>query len=156
VAFGRRIQRTRAGEVRLRLPREEQEVLRVLGAELASRLEDPHDDPTLRRLFPPAYSDDEEGDADYRRLVGDQLLDGRRRALATLEATVGRDRLTDAEAQAWLTALNDARLVIGTRLDVTEEMDFTTVRPEDPEARDVSLYLYLTWLQEQLVEAIAG
>jgi hypothetical protein len=51
--------------------------------------------------------------------------------------------------------LNDARLVLGTRLDVTEETDFGAVDAEDPEAQELAVYAYLTWLQGELVEAVA-
>jgi hypothetical protein len=51
--------------------------------------------------------------------------------------------------------LNDLRLVLGTRLDVTEEMDFD-LDPSDPSAAELAVYAYLSWLQEQLVEALAA
>lgn len=112
-------------------------------------------DPSLRRLFPPAHEDPEH-EEEYRGLVRDQLLTGRRRALATLEETVDRETLTAEEAEAWLTVLNDARLMLGTRLGVTEETDFGAVDPEKPDAQELAVYAYLTWLQGELVEAVAG
>ena len=150
-----RIERARDGTVRLKLPRAERALLRTVHAELRELLDDAPDDPDLRRLFPPAYADDAESDAEYRRLVGDQLGEGRRRALDTVAATLDRDRLTADEADAWLRALNDARLVLGTRLDVTEEMDFSKFERGDPRAPHVATYLYLSWLVEQLVEALS-
>jgi hypothetical protein len=53
-----------------------------------------------------------------------------------------------------MTAVNDMRLVIGTRIDVQEEStpsDFS----DDPE-REMSfqLYVFLTWLLEAIVEAL--
>jgi hypothetical protein len=149
-----RIDRARGGAIRLRLPAPERALLRSLLAELLHLLDDP-DDPDLRRLFPAAYEDPER-QAEYRELVGDGLLAGRVRALATLEATVDRDTLTPEEADAWLRALNDARLVLGTRLDVREDLDFTAVDPRDPNAGRLAVYAYLSWLQEQLVEALAA
>ena len=79
---------------------------------------------------------------------------GRRAALRTLAGTLDRDRLDEAELAAWLTALNDLRLVLGTRLDVGEELG--RVDPGDPRAPALSLYAYLSWLQEQAVEAAAA
>jgi hypothetical protein len=49
-------------------------------------------------------------------------------------------------------ALNQLRLVLGTRLDVTEDVYETVIDPLDPDASDLAVYLYLTWLQEQFVE----
>lgn len=149
----RRIERTREGEVRLRLPREERELLRSLPAQLRRLLDEAPEDPSLERLFPPAY-DDDESEAEYRRLMGDELLDGRRKALRVLEETLDRDRLSAEQAQAWLTALNDLRLVLGTRLDVRDETLLASLRPDDPRAPELAVYAYLSWLQEQLVEAL--
>jgi uncharacterized protein DUF2017 len=150
----RRIERTRSGEIRLRLPRHERALLRSLPGELRRRLVEAPDDPSLERLFPPAY-DDAEDEAEYRGLMGDELTEGRRRALRVVEETIDQDRLTTEQAEAWLTALNDLRLVLGTRLDVTDEMLLERLRPDDPNAFEISLYGYLSWLQEQLVEALS-
>jgi hypothetical protein len=149
----RRIQASGEGSLRLRLPREERDLLRALPAQLRSLLDDAPEDPSLERLFPPAY-DDTESEADYRRLMRDELLDGRRRALETLEETLDSERLSAEEAQAWLTALNDLRLVLGTRLDVSEDELLERLDPADPRAPTLGLYAYLSWLQEQLVEAL--
>jgi len=149
----RRIKQTRDGTFRLRLPPEERDLLRTLPAQLRSLLDEAPEDPSLERLFPPAY-DDAESEAEYRRLMRDELLDGRRRALAVLEETVEHDRLSQEQAQAWLTALNDLRLVLGTRLDVREDDLLERLDPADPRAPALGLYAYLSWLQEQLVEAL--
>lgn len=151
----RRIERARGGAIRLRLPAPERELLRTLRAELELLLEGDRDDPDLRRLFPPAH-EDRERDAEYRELVGDQLLAGRARALATLERTIDSRTLTAEEADAWLRALNDVRLVLGTRLDVREDIDYSALDLHDPDARELAVYAYLSWLQEQLVEALAS
>jgi Domain of unknown function (DUF2017) len=152
---GHGIERTPEGDFHLRLPRAERDLLRHLRAELEQLLDAAPEDPSLRRLFPPAY-DDEADESEYRRLMRDELLGGRRRALRVLEETAGRDRLSPDEAQAWLTALNDLRLVLGTRLDVSEETFLDGLDPDDPRAPELALYAYLSWLQEQLVEAIGG
>jgi uncharacterized protein DUF2017 len=151
----RRIERTRDGGVRLRLPQDERALLRSLPAQLRALLDEAPEDPSLERLFPPAY-DDAENEDEYRRLMGDELLDGRRRALRVVEETLDQDRLSSEQAQAWLTALNDLRLVLGTRLDVRDETLLAGLRPDDPRAPELAVYAYLSWLQEQLVEALEG
>ncbi len=149
-----RIRRGRGGELRLRLPDDERELLHLLCEELGERVDDDPGHPDLRRLFPPAHADDAEADAEYRRLVGRQLASARGSALQTVRATIDGETLSAEEAEAWLTVLNDLRLVLGTRLDVTEEMDFD-LDPNDPGAAELAVYAYLSWLQEQLVEALA-
>jgi Domain of unknown function (DUF2017) len=150
------IERDRRGGFRLRLSDGERELLRTLPAELQALLGSEPDDPALRRLFPPAYDEDEEGEAEYRRLMADDLLEGRRRALRLVQETAGRDRLTAEELDAWLRALNDLRLVLGTKLGMTEEMYDLEIDPAHPQAYELSVYGYLSWLQEQLVAAAAG
>ena len=110
----------------------------------------------MRRLFPPAYEDDAAGEREYRRMMRDELLAGRLAALRALEETAGRKRVSEEELHAWLGALNDLRLVLGTRLGVTEEMDERDLEPGRPGARELAVYVYLTWLQEQVLEALAN
>jgi hypothetical protein len=153
VFLPRQIERDAAGGVRLHLRRDEVLLLRGLLDELAVLLEDP-DDPALRRLFPPAHAD-RESEEQYRSLVRDTLVAGRSNALAAVRDTLGRENLSPDEADAWLRALNDLRLVLGTRLDVTEEIDYEELDLHEPHGRDLAVYAYLSWLQEQLVEALA-
>ena len=143
------IERASDGGVLLRLSPEERALVASLAGELRAQLDAGTDEPSLRRLFPPAY-DDEQDEQAYRELAGDGLLDGRRQALELVAATAGSDRLSAEEADAWLRALNDLRLVIGTRLDVQEDALF-----EGPQSPELALYGYLSWVQEQLVAALA-
>jgi hypothetical protein len=85
----------------------------------------------------------------------EELLDGRRAALEIVETTAGQDRLTEEDVHAWIGALNDLRLVLGTRLDVTEEVYETELDPGDPQAPELAVYGYLTWLQDSLISAVA-
>ncbi len=148
----RKIERDPAGGVRLNFEEQELLLLRELLAELEVLLEDP-DDPAVRRLFPPAH-DDRESEEQYRSLVRGQLLGGRAEALATVRRTLGHETLSPKEADAWLRAFNDLRLVLGTRLDVTEDIEFEGLDPREPRGRDLAVYAYLSWLQEELVEAL--
>jgi hypothetical protein len=147
------VRRNRKGEFEVRLPAEERELLRTLAPQLRQLLDDDLSDPGLRRLFPTAYADDPAREEEYKRMVRDDLLDRRRAAVDTLLATIDRTRLTEEELLAWMGAVNDLRLVLGTRLDVSEEMD-PAPDPSDPSAAMLSLYGYLGYLLEMLVEAI--
>lgn len=142
------------GGVRLRLSPEERTLLVGLTADLRELLEATPDDPSLRRLFPPAYDDDADQRA-YRELTGDSLLDGRRDALELLAQTADREQLSAEEADAWLRALNDLRLVLGTRLDVQEDTFASEPDLNEPRGHALAVYGYLSWLQEQLVEALS-
>ena len=138
--------------MRLRLDVYERILLTDLLDELERLLDDP-DDIELRRLFPPAYSDRVD-DEQYRSLVRDQLVSGRAKALATVRKTLAGETLDLEQADQWLRALNDMRLVLGTRWDVTEQLDYAQLGLNDPRGRELAVYGYLSWLQEQLVEAL--
>jgi MoxR-like ATPase len=152
VAFRSRIRRVDGGAVRLDLDEDERAVLLGIGEELGALLEEEPDDPSLRRLYPSAH-EDERLEQEFRELTRSQLATGRQRALETLRQTVGNELLSPEQADAWLRALNDARLVLGTRLDVTEDYDWEALDANTPRAPELALYAYLSWLQEQLVEA---
>ena len=149
----RRIARQRGGGYRLRLTQPERDLLQALPGQLMELLET--DDPSLRRLKPPAYGDDAEASAEYTAMVGDDLLEGRRLALATMARTATADRLTEDELGSWLTAINDVRLVLGTRLGVTDDTQGFMPSADDPQAPEWVAYNYLSWLQEEVVAALS-
>ena len=149
-----RIARDRNGGYRLRLPAEERELLRSLPAQLREVLKT--DDPSLRRLFPPAYTDDDEANDEFRRLMRDELLEGKLAALRIVEETAGADHLTGEQLEGWLGALESLRLYLGTQLDVTEQTYEEELDPDDPSAPALALYGYLSWLQEEAVAALSS
>ncbi len=144
--------RRKGDRVRLYLDAHEQALLRELLDQLEPLLADT-DDPSMRRLFPPAYSD-EKSDDQYRSLVRDQLVRGRAKSLATMRDTLANEAIDLEQADEWLRALNDLRLVLGTRLDVSEDLDYETIDLDTPRGRDLAVYGHLAWLQEQLVDAL--
>ena len=60
-------------------------------------------------------------------------------------------RLSRDQADAWLGALNDLRLVLGTRLEVTEDLDADDLAEDDPRLPGLEIYGWLGWLQESLL-----
>lgn len=152
--FSRRQFRRKGDQVLLHLDVQERLLLNELIDELERLLDDP-DDPELRRLFPPAYSEPS-NDEQYRSLVRDQLVSGRAKALATVRETMDGETLDAEQADQWLRALNDMRLVLGTRWDVTEQLDYGKLDLDEPRGRELAVYGYLSWLQEQLVDALGS
>jgi hypothetical protein len=145
------VKRTRSGRFQLHLSPLERDLLRSLPRELQALLDGAEGgtlDPSLRRLFPPAYPDDPVADAEYRTLVHDDLVARRRAALDVMAATVEATDLDEDQLSQWLSALNDIRLVLGTRLDVQED-------DVGRRGREYDLYRYLTYLEEMVVEALA-
>ncbi|MGW0119598.1 DUF2017 domain-containing protein [Streptomyces sp. NPDC003327] len=153
-------------------PAEDEDPLAALFAEGPS---EPPSDPALRRLFPDAYGDDSEelraAAADFRRYTENDLRARKRedalvvvRALDALTSEAAGEggavlKLTADESRAWLGALNDLRLTIGTRLEVSddEESELLYRLPDsDPRKPMVMAYLWLGALQESLVETLMG
>jgi hypothetical protein len=126
------------------------------------------DDPAWQRLLPDASSGDgdeaEQMSEEFRRLMDGDLRRGKAEALRALQsdlAALGRDAggslmLKADRAEVWLQALNDIRLVVGVRLDVTEDMldVLRHLAPDDPRVPLLVAYERLTWLQESLVTAV--
>jgi len=114
----------------------------------------PPTDPVLARLLPDGYRDDAEAAAEFRRLTESELRRQKRasadRLLADLPEGGGEVRLDPETTERWLGTLNDVRLALGTRLDVTEDM----VEPaeDDPDAAAYVVYTWLTQLQDVLVQ----
>ena len=148
-----RIRRTRRGRFQLRLPAAERALLRQLAEELRELLGT--EDPALARLFPPGYASDPESDRQYREMVRGDLTAERLAGLQILERTLDSTSLDEEEIGAWLNSVNDMRLVLGTRLDVTDEMNEQGVPPGDERAPRFDVYRYLTWLEWQLVDVMA-
>ncbi len=108
----------------------------------------------LRRLYPTAYPDDAERDAMFRSLLHDQLLMSRLDAIDVVQATIGNDELSGDEADAWMSTINQIRLVLGTRLDVSE--DDTSIDEDDPNATGHVVYQVMSHLLDELTTARAS
>jgi hypothetical protein len=133
------------------------ELAAILGAGGPAR---PPEDPVLARLFPDAYREDPDAAGEFRRYTEPGLRSGKvaaaRTVLATLPGKGGKVRLTPADGQVWLRALNDVRLALGVRLGITEdyEHELGGLSSDDPRAAYLAVYDWLTYLQETLVRAL--
>jgi hypothetical protein len=152
----RRIKRTRRG-FDVRLPEREREVLRALPDQMRALLDDADpEDLAVRRLFPSAYLDDEAASADFDGVVRGDLERQRREALDTLARTVDEPAVAEDDLLSWLSVVNDVRLVIGVRLAVTEGSTAADFAGDEEASSSYALYAYLTYLEEEIVEALAG
>jgi hypothetical protein len=153
---GRRIKRARKGGFDLRLPAPERELVVSLVGQLKHLLagDDLAEEPSVRRLFPSAYADDAVRDGEYRELVHDDLLAARLGALDVVASTVEESHLDEEQLLAWMGAVNDLRLVLGTRLDVSEDT-LGDPDPDDPDGPSFAVYHYLSFLLESIVDALS-
>ncbi len=116
--------------------------------------EDPSSDPAVARLFPAAVPDDVMANLEYEQRHGNELLLGKLEALDTVDATLAKDELTEDEVLAWLGSLNSIRLVVGTRLDLTETSTERDFADDEQAAGLFEMYRYLTWLEGWIIEAL--
>jgi len=129
------------------------------------------DDPVLARLFPTAYTDDEEAAGEFRRFTEGALRDGKARNAvliidqleeAGLPPELEEDglwidvELSAGQASAWMRSFTDIRLALATRLGIEEgDEDYWRSLPEeDPRAHVHDIYEWVGYLQETLVEAV--
>jgi len=124
---------------------------------------DEPEDPALARLLPSAYPDDAEATAEFRRLTQDGIRARKTASVVTVLESLHTDSkrvvLDAAGCQSWLTALADLRLVLGTRLGVTDDPS-TQQWDEDEAATDpraglLSVYDWLGYLQDTLVRVLS-
>jgi uncharacterized protein DUF2017 len=155
--------RRRDGSLDVTLTEPEVELLRSVVEQMSVVLEAPEETSNTERLFPPAYLDDPDAQAEFARLMTDDLLEGKRRSLASVAATLERVevkrggrrvRLSADEAQDWLAMLNDARLTLGTRLEITPETYDSDIDPDSPDALAHEVFRYLGYVEEYLLEAL--
>ena len=165
------------GATQIDLPDDERDVLTALARDVASMLTsdvgeaaatDPlevavgwsetpvekSEDPAVRRLLPDAYADDERAE-EFRRLMDSDLRAEKvvslQRLVRSAEQADGTIVVTDADVDGWLHAINDIRLVLGVRLDITEDDRPRRLPARDPRRPMLAAYDWLTWLQDAVV-----
>jgi hypothetical protein len=142
------------GGVRVRLPASVRGLLRELVPQLREVLEggDASADQALARLFPAAYPDDPLRSLEFETSVGEELLRERLDALRTIEETLDADRLTDDQLLAWHATVNALRLVLGTRIGITEATSGDDLEGDALAAFE--LYHDLTVLESWIIEVL--
>ncbi|MCU1369620.1 MAG: hypothetical protein JWO77_814 [Ilumatobacteraceae bacterium] len=161
MAFFRRtpmVKRRSDGAFDLVLDDERRDVLIELLRQLGELIEASPDHPNLARLSPPAYLEDDEADAAYQLLAGEELRTSHQAAIASVIESLGRDRLSEADLWVWIQALNSVRLVVGTRLDISDDDHRPHLRSlADAEDRSLwAVYEFTTGLQHDIVGALSS
>ena len=140
------------GRFRVQLRTAERQLLQRLPNEALAMVDG--NDPAARRLFPVAYPQNEAAEAEYRLSVGAELVKARRACLQMLAETALQPVIDEEQLGQWTAALETLRLMLGTQLDVTEDMALPA--PGDPRAAPVALYHFLSSLQDEAVQALVA
>lgn len=115
----------------------------------------------LTRLFPVVHPDDDEMEAEYQRLMRDELVQSKLAAFELVEGTLGGDDaasgppvVDEGGLLAFMQSVNSVRLVLGTMLGVTDDPDADEVAPGFADSPEYALYGYLSVLLEHSVHAL--
>jgi len=129
----------------------------IVGIDIDARTPD---DPAMLRLFPDAYSDDPEAALDFRRFTQRSLQEAKLAHAHTVLEALARSgekiTISSGDIPSWLGFLNDARLAIGTRIEISEENheELSQLPEDDPRHGMFHVYDWLTYLQESLVQLL--
>lgn len=170
---------TRSGEVRIRLDDAERGLLLSLSHQVAEFVAPPAldpdadplaamvgidataempEDPALARLFPDAFTDDLESSREFRRFTERGLREAKLANALTVMAALesGQSQIPRDLVGAWLGFLNDTRLTLGTRLEITEDSHqvLASLAADDPRLSLFHVYDWLTYLQDTLVRLL--
>ena len=171
--------RLKNGNFKIDLADDHRRLLTQLIEQLRDSLTTTTDDANLRRLFPTAYHNDAKKDAEYQRLMRDELLESRLAAIDIAISVLAKDdEITDEQIDFFSRSINSLRLVLGTTLDIAEsDYDIPRDSPRDtprdsprdsPQSENSEsddaiegdeyliqkeLYEYLGWLLEWTVSA---
>ena len=170
-----RFRRRRDGTVVVSLTEAETQLLGELPEQLRALYAAGTGDAARDRLFPRAYLDptEEDAEAQWNALVVPELvrerLDGLAAVLRTVDGatvvrTAGDHEQTEVtlgpdDLNLWLGVLNDARLTLGARLEITDDSNHADewgLSPDDPATPARATYLWLTALQGLLVDTMLG
>lgn len=140
---------------------DESAIVRRLTGELRQLLTDPDPNAEARsliaRLFPVAYPDDDEMEAEYQRLMRDELVTSKLAAFDIIDAAlVDGGVIDEGRLIAVMQSINSIRLVLGAMLDVDDDPDAPEVTPGFEDSPEYALYGYLSWLLEHCVTALMG
>ena len=157
----------RDGGFVLRLGDEETALLRRLLGELRDLLTSDEEAAVAltRRLFPVVHPDDPEMEAEYQRLMRDELIESRLASIGSVDQALEQGtRLDEAAMMAFARSLNSLRLVLGVMLGIdrddegsgaTDPLDDGVADGLDGSAEH-HLYGYLSWLLEHAIQALSG
>ncbi len=152
--------------------KEEAKVFEDIAMDLRAILETPAlgEDPVRERLFPRAYLDPTEETAEmaWAAFAHPELMESRVQVLMNIVESLNRLELASGElglqnmhfvvlepqeTESWLKGINDLRLALGTRLNISDETE-QKIDPFDPHSNLHEIYNWLTALQQDLLEQV--
>ncbi len=119
------------------------------------------EDPVLNRLLPNAYADPDAADEfrkytepRLRQIKQQHLMYLREQLVFPVDHELPKADIAITDAQQWLIAINDVRLALAVRLNVTPDSfeKFELLPDTDPQKSLFAVYFWLGGIQEKLIE----
>lgn len=139
---------------------QEAEVVLHLVDELRTLLTNTNSEPAAEaltaRLFPVVHPENAEMEAEYQRLMRDELVQSKLSALSQVEAALrGNGRVNESQLLAFMQAVNSIRLVLAVMLGIADDESAEAIDgiSELAETHEQMLYHYLSWLLEHAVSS---
>ena len=115
------------------------------------------DDPAVARLLPDAYDDPDDA-REFRRFTENDLRQSKMQHAMTVVEEIERsgEKVAVTSTDSWLGLLSDARIAIGTRIQISEDNheELAGLPGDDPRSGLFHVYDWLTFLQESLVRCM--
>ena len=115
------------------------------------------DDPAVARLLPDAYDDPDDA-REFRRFTENDLRQSKMQHAMTVVEEIERsgEKVAVTSTDSWLGLLSDARIAIGTRIQISEDNheELAGLPDADPRSGLFHVYDWLTFLQESLVRCM--
>lgn len=151
------------GRIDVRMPSDGIAMLARLVEDMSGVIAAPGTD-AAARLFPRAY-EDEARELAFQERSRERLIEARTLRLETMRRLLAggqlrrgswRASIEPGDLHAWIGFCNDARVVLGTMLDVTEDdQPREYLSPNDPSAASVNAYLWLGAVLEAALAVIS-
>ena len=151
----------------VRLEADEREVLSTVIGQLDELIEDAQigaESSVVNRLFPPAFthhdSQHEDLDAEYQRLMREELISSRRGAIASVLATFdsaqgGSVVMSQGDLSMFLQTLNALRVTLATALGVIDDDSAAIADEQSDASAEHHLYMWSGWMLEWIVNALS-
>ncbi|HUF97643.1 MAG TPA: DUF2017 family protein [Ilumatobacter sp.] len=119
---------------------------------LSSDTSDPATAAMMARLFPVAHPDDAEMEAEYQRLMREELVESKLSTLSHVEEALrGNGKVDEGKLLSFMQAVNSIRLVLGVMLGITDDESADALDDDLADGHEQALYHYLSWLLEWTV-----
>jgi len=150
----------------IRLEADEREVLATIISQLDALIDDAQNGTEtgiVSRLFPPAFThheaEHEELEAEYQRLMREELITSRRTSITTVMTTFdsakgGSIVMNQGELTSFLQTLNALRVTLASVLGIVDDDSASIADDQSDASPEHHLYMWSGWMLEWIVSSL--